>query len=59
MLKMVVDDADRGNQPEVLDVRASRFRHPQPVERGHGDQRMLGGQAEARCDQERAEFVAV
>lgn len=56
---MVVDDADRGNQPEVLDVRASRFRHPQPVEREHGDQRMLGGQPEARCGQERAEFVAV
>ena len=33
MLKTVVDDADRGNQPEVLDVRASRFRHPQPVEK--------------------------
>lgn len=48
-----------GTSPEVLDVRASRFRHPQPVEREHRDQRMLGGQAEARCDQERAEFVAV
>jgi len=34
-------------QPGVLDVRAGCFGHPQPVERKRGDQRVLGGRAEA------------
>jgi hypothetical protein len=46
-------------EPQVLDVRAGRLRHPQPVEREQGDQRVLGGRAEPGGDQERAELVAV
>jgi hypothetical protein len=43
----------------VLDVRAGRLRHAQPVQRQQRDQRMLGGRPEPGGDQEGAELVAV
>jgi hypothetical protein len=46
-------------QAELPDVRAGGLRHPQPVEREQGDQRVLGGRSEPGGDQERAELVAV
>jgi hypothetical protein len=46
-------------QAKLLDVGAGGVRHPQPVEGGQRDQRMLGGRAESGGDQECAEFVAV
>jgi hypothetical protein len=46
-------------EPQVLDVRAGRLRHPQPVEGDQRDQRVLGGRAEPGGDQDRAEIVAV
>jgi hypothetical protein len=46
-------------QAQVLDVRAGRLRHPQPVEREQRDQRVLGGRPEPGGDKECAELVAV
>jgi hypothetical protein len=46
-------------EAEMLDVRAGRLRHAQPVEGEQGDQRVLGGRAEPGGDQERAELVTV
>jgi hypothetical protein len=40
-------------QAQVLDVRAGRFGHAQPVEPEQGDQRALGRRSEAGGDQER------
>jgi hypothetical protein len=46
-------------EPEVLDVRVGRLRHPQSVEREQRDQRVLGGRPEPGGDQQGAELVAV
>jgi len=46
-------------EAQVLDVGAGGFRHAQPIEGEQGEQRVLGGRAEAGGDQERAELVAV
>jgi hypothetical protein len=46
-------------EPEMLDVRAGRLRHPQPVEREQRDQGVLGGRPEPGGDQQGAELVAV
>jgi hypothetical protein len=46
-------------QAQVLDAGAGGFRDPQPVQREHGDQRVLGRRAEPGGDQEGAELVAV
>ena len=42
-----------------LDICASGLRHPQPVQGEQGDQRVLGGEAEAGGDEQGAELVAV
>jgi len=42
---------------KVLDIGARGLRHPQPIQRQQGDQRVLGGQAEPGCDTQRAELV--
>ena len=42
-------------QSQLLEVCAGGLGHPQPVQRQQGDQRVLGGRAEAGGDQERAE----
>jgi len=44
---------------EGLDVRTGGLRHPQPVQGEQGDQRVLGGLAQARRDQQATEVVAV
>ena len=41
---------------QVLEVRTGRLRHPQPVEREQGDQRMLGGRRAAGGDKECAKL---
>jgi hypothetical protein len=43
--------------PEGFDVRADRFRHPQPVEREQRHQPVLPGGAEPGGDQEGADLV--
>ena len=42
-------------QAQVLDVRAGRLGHPQPVEGEQEDQDVLGGRAEPCGDQEGAD----
>jgi hypothetical protein len=46
-------------EARVPDVRAGRLGHAQPVQGQQGDQRVLGGRAGPRGDQERAGLVAV
>jgi hypothetical protein len=44
---------------EGFDVGAGGLRHPQPVQREQGDQRVLGGGAEPDSDEQGSDFVAV
>jgi len=44
---------------QVLDVGASGFGDPQPIERQQGDQRVLARRAQPGGHQQRTEFVAV
>jgi hypothetical protein len=58
---LAVDDhgAVPAFQAQLLDVRASGLRYPQPVQGEQGDQGVLGGRAKPGGDQDRAELVAV
>ena len=46
-------------EAQGLDIGAGGFGDAEPVESQQGDQRMLGGRAEPRGDQQSAELVAV